>query len=133
VNQITAQRVNEEIPRRGPGHDHPNIVEHQPLYGGDVLGGDRGEILRRGASVSDQPRTRIRDLLATAWVSSAQRENKRGETLKIQWERENNFVNKQRMGKGSIVAFPAFIYANIAFTSKVLGRPIYELRLVDHL
>ncbi len=23
---------------------HLNIVEHQPLYGGDVLGGDRGEI-----------------------------------------------------------------------------------------
>jgi hypothetical protein len=44
VNQITAQRVNEEIPRRGPGHNHPHIVEHQPLYGGDVLGGDRGEI-----------------------------------------------------------------------------------------
>jgi hypothetical protein len=40
-----------------------------------AIGERSGRILRRGASGSDQPRTRIRNLLAMAraWVSSAQR------------------------------------------------------------
>lgn len=41
MNQFTTQRVKRDIPRRGPDHNDPNIVEHQPLNSGDILGFDR--------------------------------------------------------------------------------------------
>lgn len=41
MNQFTTQRVKEHIPRRGPDHNHSNIIEHQPLDRGDILGIDR--------------------------------------------------------------------------------------------
>lgn len=44
MNQISTQRVNQEIPTRGTNGDGPNIVEDQPLDGGDDLGLDGGEI-----------------------------------------------------------------------------------------
>lgn len=41
--KMPPERVNQQVPARGPDREHSNVVEHQPLDRGDGLGLDRGQ------------------------------------------------------------------------------------------
>lgn len=41
MNQIAPQGINQQVAARGTSHNHSNLIEHEPLNGGDNLGVDR--------------------------------------------------------------------------------------------
>ena len=44
MNQIATERVNEQVATGSASNDHMDVVEAQPLDGGDELGLDRGQL-----------------------------------------------------------------------------------------
>ena len=51
-NQITLQGINEQIATGSGGHDDANVIENQPLNGGDTLGLDGREVRAYGEARS---------------------------------------------------------------------------------